>query len=505
MDHHSHRPMRALYWIFLLLLFLPQDSLANHHPTGRFPLQLLKLPSTNLPSISEQTKWPRFGLNSTNKKKKIEKEQDEVTSGETKDDDNSSSSSNKSSSNPSKKPSWKQIRKPEYKSDKKNARFSLPRLFGSRKNQKPKQITSSDRNTNKKVNIPLDTEPKDNKWPPRLRRFRQSNQGKEEGENPNSSSDIQHEYNDDTNDTVLETQPANETEVEVDPQPSSNITEKATTTSTEANATTTSSDDLERSTRQPRQPYPGLVMYGGPPPMYSRPAPMSNRPHVPGMPTNQALAVTAIVSLLSVISRLWIVMWITKRLSSENELIDPVQHFVWECLNDRYTKDQSVLVKALSRPPVGFSRHQWNKFIKRLKEKPTKDAKKTKSKKEIPNKTVVVVDITPNNQLDLQYISDVVNFLTRVHSQNGFGSTVEVVLLLRSPGGPVTTYGLAAAQVARLEEVGMKTTVCVDDVAASGGYMMASQTSQIVAAPFAMVRAILFVYFPLVCLIFSRN
>lgn len=66
----------------------------------------------------------------------------------------------------------------------------------------------------------------------------------------------------------------------------------------------------------------------------------------------------------------------------------------------------------------------------------------------------------------------------------------EVVLCLESPGGLVHGYGLAASQLARIRSKGIPLTVCVDKVAASGGYMMACLGSRILAAPFAVVGSI---------------
>lgn len=66
----------------------------------------------------------------------------------------------------------------------------------------------------------------------------------------------------------------------------------------------------------------------------------------------------------------------------------------------------------------------------------------------------------------------------------------EVVLLLESPGGVVHGYGLAASQLARLRSAGIRLTVCVDKVAASGGYLMACVADEIVAAPFAVIGSI---------------
>lgn len=66
----------------------------------------------------------------------------------------------------------------------------------------------------------------------------------------------------------------------------------------------------------------------------------------------------------------------------------------------------------------------------------------------------------------------------------------EVLLRLESPGGVVYGYGLAASQLARLKSKGIKLTVAVDKVAASGGYMMACVADKIVAAPFAIIGSI---------------
>ena len=65
-----------------------------------------------------------------------------------------------------------------------------------------------------------------------------------------------------------------------------------------------------------------------------------------------------------------------------------------------------------------------------------------------------------------------------------------VIVRLESPGGMVHGYGLAAAQLVRLRDAGFNLTICVDKVAASGGYMMACIANEIVSAPFAVVGSI---------------
>lgn len=66
----------------------------------------------------------------------------------------------------------------------------------------------------------------------------------------------------------------------------------------------------------------------------------------------------------------------------------------------------------------------------------------------------------------------------------------EVVVNVESGGGMVHGYGLASSQLDRLRQADILLTVCVDKVAASGGYMMACVANKIYAAPFAIVGSI---------------
>ncbi len=66
----------------------------------------------------------------------------------------------------------------------------------------------------------------------------------------------------------------------------------------------------------------------------------------------------------------------------------------------------------------------------------------------------------------------------------------EVVVRLESPGGMVHSYGLASSQLARIRSANIPLTICVDKVAASGGYMMACIADKILAAPFAVIGSI---------------
>ncbi len=66
----------------------------------------------------------------------------------------------------------------------------------------------------------------------------------------------------------------------------------------------------------------------------------------------------------------------------------------------------------------------------------------------------------------------------------------EVVLRLESGGGMVHSYGLASSQLARIRNAGVPLTICIDKVAASGGYMMACIGEKIISAPFAILGSI---------------
>ncbi len=66
----------------------------------------------------------------------------------------------------------------------------------------------------------------------------------------------------------------------------------------------------------------------------------------------------------------------------------------------------------------------------------------------------------------------------------------DVVVRLENHGGMVHEHGLAASQLVRIRDRDIPLTVCVDKVAASGGYLMACVASKIYAAPFAILGSI---------------
>jgi len=66
----------------------------------------------------------------------------------------------------------------------------------------------------------------------------------------------------------------------------------------------------------------------------------------------------------------------------------------------------------------------------------------------------------------------------------------EVVVVITSPGGMVSQYGHVYAEMERIRNTGVSLTVCIDVVAASGGYLMSLPANKIIAAPFSVVGSV---------------
>lgn len=99
-----------------------------------------------------------------------------------------------------------------------------------------------------------------------------------------------------------------------------------------------------------------------------------------------------------------------------------------------------------------------------------------------------VYALTFDGDLDATKVSHLRHEINAVLTKAESGD--EVVVRVRSFGGRVHGYGLAASQLQRVRSQGLKLVVAVDQVAASGGYLMAAVANQVIAAPFAVVGSI---------------
>ena len=115
-----------------------------------------------------------------------------------------------------------------------------------------------------------------------------------------------------------------------------------------------------------------------------------------------------------------------------------------------------------------------------------KSRKKSRARRPAAKPNVFVLDFKGDLfATEVRNLREEVSAITAVAGQRD-----EVVIRLESAGGAVPHYGLAAGQLMRLRDKAIKVTVCIDRVAASGGYMMACVADQIVAAPFAIIGSI---------------
>ena len=152
-------------------------------------------------------------------------------------------------------------------------------------------------------------------------------------------------------------------------------------------------------------------------------------------------------------------------------------------LNEHYEHLQNDLKHAL------FDKDQLKKEAKEEKEKAKREkkAKKHKEAEETIKPRVFVLDF--NGDIKASAVKSLREEITAVLSLAD-KERDEVVIRLESGGGLVHSYGLAASQLKRIRDKGIKLTVTVDKVAASGGYMMACVANHIVAAPFAVLGSI---------------
>eukprot|EP00551_Chaetoceros_affinis_P005727 CAMPEP_0203678434 /NCGR_PEP_ID=MMETSP0090-20130426/31994_1 /ASSEMBLY_ACC=CAM_ASM_001088 /TAXON_ID=426623 /ORGANISM="Chaetoceros affinis, Strain CCMP159" /LENGTH=526 /DNA_ID=CAMNT_0050545683 /DNA_START=131 /DNA_END=1708 /DNA_ORIENTATION=+ len=209
---------------------------------------------------------------------------------------------------------------------------------------------------------------------------------------------------------------------------------------------------------------------------------------------------------------------------SNAAFIPPVeQHYTFERMNDRFVKDGYAWKKAtassISMPLMA------SPISKSSRAQILSNGMNSTAQKDDNSTTTVIMEMKVDSSVNsMSTLRDQISYLLHTHRSNMMQETyqehkedqnttnttannetlstlpsssieqqLEVVILLESPGGSATDYGLASYQIGRLrKEPGIKVTICVDKVAASGGYMMACMASpgQLFAAPFAVLGSI---------------
>ncbi|MFC4891968.1 protease SohB [Pseudofrancisella aestuarii] len=142
-------------------------------------------------------------------------------------------------------------------------------------------------------------------------------------------------------------------------------------------------------------------------------------------------------------------------------------------LGERYKKAQEYLMLEV------LDKKEYKEF--------RKEQKKKLSKEDV-GETKKIFVLTFKGDLQA---SQVESLREEVSSVLSIAKTMdEVIVRVDSPGGVVNGYGFAAAQLERIRQAGINLTVCIDQIAASGGYMMASVAHKIICSPFAIVGSI---------------
>ena len=122
-----------------------------------------------------------------------------------------------------------------------------------------------------------------------------------------------------------------------------------------------------------------------------------------------------------------------------------------------------------------LSKKEYKKFAK---------SKKKNSKKS--NNKLFVIDFKGNIKA-----SEIISLRREISGiLLSYNKGDEVLLRLENSGGTVHEHGLAASQLKRIRDKNIPLTICVDKVAASGGYMMACVANKIIASPFAIIGSI---------------
>lgn len=154
-------------------------------------------------------------------------------------------------------------------------------------------------------------------------------------------------------------------------------------------------------------------------------------------------------------------------------------------LNEELEEMKQALEEAI------LDKDEMKALLKEEKKREKEERKERKKKKqaheeELRRKRVFVLDFDGDIKAsELEPLREEVSAVLTLAEKED-----EVVIRLESGGGMVHSYGLAASQLERIKRKEIPLTVCVDQVAASGGYMMACLGDRLLAAPFAIVGSI---------------
>jgi len=152
------------------------------------------------------------------------------------------------------------------------------------------------------------------------------------------------------------------------------------------------------------------------------------------------------------------------------------------------SKPQKIKIEHLNEKLDHLKKHLQHAVMTKKQLKQLKKDEKKHSKQESNDEKDKVYVLNFNGDIKAaqsEQMKDEISALLNLG-----GGIAEIVVKVESGGGMVHQYGFAASQLERIKQSGIPLTVCVDKVAASGGYMMAVVADKIIAAPFAILGSI---------------
>jgi len=210
-----------------------------------------------------------------------------------------------------------------------------------------------------------------------------------------------------------------------------------------------------------------------------------------------AQAVTVVAAVLVVLSAL--ATFSARRRHAPRGALEVIR--LNDYLDDlRHGLEQAMLTRGQYRKAARQEAKQARRKAKKEAKKEAKQAARSQdapqaaadsdagdAQAEEPSKSRVYA-LTFEGDLDATKVSHLRHEINAVLTKASSGD--EVVVRVKSFGGRVHGYGLAASQLQRVRQHGLNLVVAVDQVAASGGYLMAAVANKVIAAPFAVVGSI---------------
>ena len=149
-------------------------------------------------------------------------------------------------------------------------------------------------------------------------------------------------------------------------------------------------------------------------------------------------------------------------------------------LGDDYKELKDIVIENTLEPT------EYKKYIKNKNKQLKKDSKKNKNQESKDKSKVFVLSFKGDvNASQAQNLREEVTTILSIAKQ-----TDKVIVRIDSPGGVVNGYGFATAQLERIKQKNIPLVVCIDEIAASGGYMMSAVADKIISSPFAIVGSI---------------